>query len=360
MTLTVRKLTPEWEALYDAFVRKAESAQFFASLKYRDLLKDFFGPTVEDHYFIAVDQGGLIKGVLPSFILKMEGAGPIANSLPFYGSNGGAIVEPGDRQTVALLLTHFHDFTVNLCCSSSTVVTSPFELHLDVYEETLKPTYKDSRIGQLTSLPNAAGVPEEVVMAALHHKTRNMVRKAIKQGVQVRDDLWDGCLDFVTSTHADNMRVIGGRAKPPQFFRMVERLFDYGNDYKVFTAWINNKPVAALLLFYYNGFVEYFTPVIIAEYRTSQPLSLSIFTAMADAITNGYRWWNWGGTWHTQDGVYQFKRSWGAIDKPYEYFINIGDDNILRQDKEQLLNNAPYFYVAPFSKFVKNSGDFQR
>lgn len=354
MTLTVEKLTSKREGEYDAFVRATEGALFFSSLGYRNLLKSFFGPMAEDHYFIALDENNKIRGVLPSFVISPEGLGPIANSLPFYGSHGGVIADPEDHQTVALLLNHFREFTVGLGCSSTTVVTSPFESNPEVYEKFLNPTYKDSRIGQLTPLPMAEGSSEESVMAALHHKTRNMVRKAIKQGMQVTDELWAGGLEFLSDTHAENMEVIGGLAKPPQFFRALDNVFTYGKDYKLYTAWKDGAPVAALLLFYFNGFVEYFTPVIVAQYRPCQPMSLLIYKAMTDAVSEGYQWWNWGGTWRTQDGVYQFKRSWGAIDKPYCYYIRIGDENILRRDKQELLLNAPFFYVAPFDKLVKN------
>ncbi|MCP5268581.1 MAG: GNAT family N-acetyltransferase [Zoogloeaceae bacterium] len=353
MKLTVSKLTPEYHAAYDAFLRASEGALFFASLEYRKLLKDFLGAKAEDHYFLAVDEDGEIKGVLPSFVTTIAGFGPIANSLPFYGSNGGVITRAGDRQVIAVLLNHFYEFTVNIGCSSSTVVASPFEVHLDVYETSLNPTYKDSRIGQFTPLPIADRASEEVVMSALHHKTRNMVRKAFKQGINVTDDIWDGAVNFLCDTHAENMAVIGGRAKPARFFRAIDSAFKYGKDYKLYTAWLDGAPVAALLLFYFNGFVEYFTPVIVARYRSSQPMSLLIFNAMTDAVANGYKWWNWGGTWHTQDGVYQFKRSWGAVDKPYYYYIRIGDENVLRRDKEALQKDAPYFYVAPFDKLVR-------
>ena len=72
-----------------------------------------------------------------------------------------------------------------------------------------------------------------------------------------------------------------------------------------------NKVIAALLVFLYNQPAEYYTPVILNEYRPLQPMSGLIYQAMQEAITCGMKWWNWGGTWKSQDGVYRFKKSWG-------------------------------------------------
>jgi hypothetical protein len=347
MMLQVNRLTPELEKSYEAFVRSVPNALFFSSLGYRNLLKKFLG--AEDHYFIAQKDDGQILGVLPSFIKDVPGRGSVANSLPFYGSHGGVITANNNKQVVSALLTHFRDFVEDRGCLSSTVITSPFDEDLSLYEECTGFTTTDSRIGQLTLLPERGDNSAQIVMDSLHQKTRNMVRKAEKQGISVSDKQWQGGINFLAETHADNMEQIGGMAKPIRFFELVESTFVYGTDYRIYTAWHDNEPVAALLLFYFKDTVEYFTPVIVQQHRSNQPLSLLIHRAMSDAVDKGFRWWNWGGTWHTQEGVYQFKRSWRAIDMPYKYFTTVMDQKVLDQSKAELLNDYPFFYVVPFS-----------
>jgi hypothetical protein len=96
--------------------------------------------------------------------------------------------------------------------------------------------------------------------------------------------------------------------------------------------------------------VEYFTPATDVGYRGLQPMSLLVFTAMQDAVRRGCRWWNWGGTWVTQDGVYRFKKRWGTVDRRYFYHTTVFDKGILRCSPEQLLEAYPYFYVVPFTQ----------
>lgn len=347
MNYSIEYLSSEDEEDYENFINSVPTALFYASLGYRNLLKKFLD--AEDHYFIARNSERKIVGALPSFVKAPPGKKGVVNSLPFYGSNGGVITADVGGEVAGMLLRHFCKFAEDRNFISSTVISSPFDHDLSQYEKNSNFTLSDTRIGQLTRLPPAIGDSHTAVMKALHYKNRNMVRKAAKLGVSVTNDHWDGSLEFLAKTHLDNMAKIGGQAKPFSFFKLIEEEFKYGTEYQVYTAWVNGAPVSAMLLFFFNEVVEYFTPVIVNEHRSSQPLSLLIYYAMVHAVERNYKWWNWGGTWLTQDGVYQFKRSWGAIDFPYKYFIRILDKKILTMSKENLQKDYPYFFVVPFS-----------
>ena len=117
----------------------------------------------------------------------------------------------------------------------------------------------------------------------------------------------------------------------------------------MFTAYIKGKPVAALLLLYFNETVEYFTPVILPKYRNTQALSLVIFIAMKDAILHGFKNWNWGGTWLSQKGVYDFKKKWGTIDYPYYYYTLLFNNKLLSSDADFIKKNYEGFFVLPFN-----------
>jgi len=70
---------------------------------------------------------------------------------------------------------------------------------------------------------------------------------------------------------------------------------------------------------------------------------------MCDAASEGYVWWNWGGTWLSQDGVYRFKSRWGTQDLPYRYFTIVRNSEILKASREELLTAYPGFFTVPFS-----------
>jgi hypothetical protein len=70
---------------------------------------------------------------------------------------------------------------------------------------------------------------------------------------------------------------------------------------------------------------------------------------MMDAVVSGIYYWNWGGTWLTQNGVYNFKKKWGTKDLRYFYYTIVLDRGILSLTKEELLAAYSHFYVIPFN-----------
>lgn len=348
--MIIKALDSASEKKYDDFLLGSSNTLFFASLKYRNFLREFLG--TKDTYLVATDDSGEIKGALPAFLKENSEHGNVLNSLPFYGSNGAVITHDGNEETGRQLIEAFYDLAKENKCVSTTLVSSPLDPKEDLYERHTAYDLKDSRIGQLSPLPDAKEDADAAVMKLIHYKTRNLVRKAQKLNVEVSHGNDPGYLDFLIETHAENLAAIGGIAKPERFFRLVPKHFNYDSDYRIYVARKDGQLVAALLVFYFNKTVEYYTPVIKAEYRSSQALSLLIFEAMKDGVRAGYNWWNWGGTWASQGGVYHFKSQWGTQDKNYYYYTKISGDDILKKTKEQLLEAYPYFFVAPFNALV--------
>jgi hypothetical protein len=331
---------------YDAFLAGRPEALFYASNGYRSILRDLLGAT--DRYFAATDEAGRVEAVLPAFLSKPGDGGPVLNSLPFYGSNGGVVGE-FDPTTASPLLERFYETAREAGCASATFITSPFDSERQVswYADNCRPDARDERIGQVTFLPDSADELPAFVEGSCHLMVRRAIKKAQRSGIEVRATGREG-LSFLKQVHEENMQAIGGIAKPQRFFDLFPDLVETPRDYRVFTAFREGEPVAALLLFYFNKTVEYFTPVIRANARTFQPLSLVIFEAMADAIRRGSRRWNWGGTWLTQGGVYDFKARWGARDLRYRYFTRLYDTSLLRRSRQDILEQYPNFYVLPF------------
>jgi len=69
---------------------------------------------------------------------------------------------------------------------------------------------------------------------------------------------------------------------------------------------------------------------------------------MKHAIDYGYSFWNWGGTWQEQKGVYDFKKKWGAIDEKYYYYTKVFNNEIVELPSNTLIDSFPNFYTMPF------------
>jgi lipid II:glycine glycyltransferase (peptidoglycan interpeptide bridge formation enzyme) len=180
-----------------------------------------------------------------------------------------------------------------------------------------------------------------------HFKTRNVVRKAIKSGIKIIEESND--LETLYQIHLDNMTAIGGKAKEKDFFEEISKRFIPGTDYRVFYAIKDDQKIAGLMNFYFNKTVDYFTPVVVQEFRSLQPLSFLIHNAMVIAGHEGYRFWNWGGSWETQKNLIHFKERWGGEIRNYRYFTTIANQAIYSEKKDTIEKNYPGFFVVPYN-----------
>lgn len=337
--MIVELLTEDKILAYEDFLKTHKASMIYYSFKFKRFLEK--QTSSESMYFVAIDDYDNIQGILP-LMVKSGPFGKVLNSLPFYGSNGGILAHV--EKAKDLLIDKYLEIANSGEYVSATLIENPLDKEYPYNR--IKPDETDFRIGQLTNIKGEFGDLEEL-MIRFDSKTRNIIRKAIKSNVEVKIE--NDQMDFLRNTHFDNMQSIGGLAKESSFFQNVLDSFDFGKDCDIYVARINNIPIAATLVFYYGKVIEYYTPVIVREYRSYQPLSLIISTAMFNSSALGFEWWNWGGTWQSQGGVYDFKSKWGTEDREYIYHVSILKKELYNYSKHDFLKYYSGFYVLPFS-----------
>ena len=318
---------------WDAFVRARPDGLLYYLSAYRELVARLLG--CRDRSLVALDRGEVVA-VLP--LLEADGPlGSVVNSSPYYGSHGGVL---GDRaDAVSALVSSYAGAVRDV--AAATVVSNPFSVSTPEFPR----THVDTRIAQFTPI-GLDGDHRDRLLSSFETRARGSVRKAERSGVVVGRDV--GALDWLARTSADNIRAIGGVPKDEAFFRLVPELFRSEDEFDVWTASVDGELVAGALVFYANGVVEYFTPAIAHEARPLQPLSLLLLEAMTDASRRGFRIWNWGGTWKTQESLYLFKRQWNASERGYRYDVLVNEPAVLHATRAELLDGYPGFFVVPF------------
>ncbi len=334
--LDCREIGPADDPWVWEFLDGREDALIYYTPKYRSFLLDLLGCGCG---YIGAWQDGSLTGLLP--IMERRGPfGTVLNSLPYYGSHGGALAS--SENVAKQLGVVFDELASASGVIGATWIEHPFKTH----SPQITYQFKDARIGQMTCLK---GIETEVdLFGRVDPAARRNVRKAHKMGVRVEVD--DTAWSFLRETHQANMKAIGGQAKSSAFFHCVPKHFEAGKDYELWTARRDGRLVAAILLLYFGTTVEYFVPVTVHDERENQPTALIIAAAMVDLSRRGYTRWNWGGTWHSQGGVYRFKRKWGAQQGAYRYFIRLREEAVLTHSAAEILTAYPGFYVVPFSQ----------
>ena len=335
----VVEISHDWRERYETFVAKSLDTMIYYAWSYRTFLEELLGSKAV--YFGVIDDAGKLLGVRP-LMAKDGPLGVVYNSLPFFGSYGGVL--SASAPATALLWAAYDAVTTTKGAASATVVLNP----LATQAIPVHWNFEDSRIGQFTDLD--FGDDESQLMERIDPSARRNVRVAERAGFVVSVENSIEALQQLAKIHRGNILAIGGRVKPDDFFTLIPKHFAANIDYKIYTARKDGEIVAALLLFYYGGIVEYFTPGTLLAYRGAQPSALLIKQAMLDAASDGNTLWNWGGTWDTQEGVLKFKRKWGAKDRVYRYYTRLNNPLMLNCTPEQLLEDYNFFYTVPFSK----------
>jgi hypothetical protein len=343
--MRVELLKPELTAAYERYLVNHNNSLLYYSSKYKDFLKDLLG--CKEHYLVCLN-GQDICGILPLMSIQINGA-KVYNSLPYYGSNGGVIADNPDA--CWKLMDAYNDIACSRGTISSTLVGNPFMCQ---DASNIHHNYMDYRIGQFTDISCGEDHWEEL-MYRIDSSARRNVKKAIREGVDVEID--NSRMDTLRDIHRENMQAVGGIPKSHKFFDLVPQHFTQGLDYNIYVAKLDGSVIAVLLIFYFNRTVEYYTPAVDSEYRSTQALPLIIMTAMVDASRRGFTWWNWGGTWKSQTGVYRFKRKWAAKEKNYYYYTQLNDKGILDWSQSQILGTFPSFFVIPFSELRSGGMD---
>lgn len=342
MSLDVAPVTRADESAFDAFVAAHPHGMMQHTTRYRDMLVELTG--ARPHY-LAARSGNDILGVIP-LLVSQAGSERVVNSLPFYGGPGGILGH--DPETRAALAGAYEETLAKLDAAAATLVDPP---HPDHHVPPLTRTHEDWRIGLLTRVKRPGDL-DNTLFPLLESRTRRAIRRARKAGIEVGVD--NSAFDALRTMHEANMAAIAGNPKPPSFYSAWQRHLRPGEDYDLYVARREGEIVSALLVGHHPHCDEYYMPAIDHAHREDQPNAAVVYDAMRRAAASGRTWWNWGGTWVTQHGVYQFKKQWDPVETRYDYHVNVRDPEILARSPAELKTSHPHFYVAPYSALRGN------
>jgi hypothetical protein len=337
ITIVKRELIDEIQ--YNNLLRRSSPSFIYSELFFLDAIASYL--ECEVNFILRID-GDEITAALPFCVCYGE-FGPVINSLPFFGSHGGVInLNKGLSDTKEIIDT-LSRFSREIGCASLTLIES--YLSKEPQEAFSDFQYRDSRIGLYNKLNSL--MSREEILNSFETRARTSIRKALKSGLTFRESKSDNSIDFLATVHIEYMNSIGGKAKSKEFFTTFLDKLPRQN-WVILEAYFEEKRVASLLLIYNSDVIEYFTPVALPEFKKFQPISLLVYAGFEFAIRENISLWNWGGTWMSQKGVYQFKKQWKPIEATYSYYCQVLNPLILETRQDAINLAYPYFYVYPF------------
>lgn len=329
---------------YDEFVNKVNARTFFHSTKFTKFLENLLGMKSK---IIFCEENHEIKGVFP-FFEKTGKYGKVINSNPFFGSYGGVI--SNNKDVEKNLIQEFNRYTNGEGILSSVIIENPFN-KIEAYREYFDYNLTDKRFTQCTVLNERT---QEEVFQSFEKRVRWSIKKGLKNNIRVTIENTDPKhFERFYELHMNSIKKKGGNIKPEIFFAELLKNFQSSNDFDIFVAWKEETPIAYVLVFYYNGFSEYYMPAYDPDYLNLQSTTLLIWESIQKSITKKMNYYNFGGTWKSQKSLYLFKRGWNASEFHYDYFVKCDLEKINKISLEDLKKEYNYFYICPYDQ-LKN------
>lgn len=164
------------------------------------------------------------------------------------------------------------------------------------------------------------GGPATVYAGFHRSQVQRNIRRAEREGLTVRRA---SCPADLVSTfyrlHLMTRRRQGVPVQPRRFFRLLwEGAITTGLG-SVLIVEASSQPVAAAVFLTWKGVVIYKFGASDARAWPMRPNHLLFWHAIRAACDDGYRWFDFGRTDAGQEGLRNFKLSWGTIEQPLAY-----------------------------------------
>ena len=172
---------------------------------------------------------------------------------------------------------------------------------------------------------------DEVIWNNIISKNRNMIRKAEKNGIEIRHgkdlSLFADFKRIYNATmekdHAEEYYFFGDA-----FYESIHR--DLYNNYEMFYAVLNGEIIAMSIMLFANDQMHYHLSGSMIEYRNLAPSNLLLYKAALWGCEQGYKTFHLGGgVGSGEDNLYKFK---AAFNRNSDYQFSIGKE-IFDQEK---------------------------
>jgi FemAB-related protein (PEP-CTERM system-associated) len=300
VSVNVRELDVSSYASWDEYVRNHPDGTFFHLSGWKTAQEQAFG---HKGHFLLVEEGGVIKGVLPLIHIKSLVFGNSLSSTPFC-VNGGVLASD-DSARVAL-----EQAAIKLA-QNLDVGYLEMRYEKPVHEEWL------SKSDLYVVFRKELDPDPEKNMQNIPRKQRAMVRKGIDAGLQSE---WDEDVDRLFDAYSQSVHALGTPVFSKRYFQILKKVF--GDACSVLTITKDGQLIGSVMSFYFRDQVLPYYGGGTAAARECKGNDFMYWELMRRSCEQGIRVFDYGRS-KVDTGAYSFKKNWGFEPQPlhYEYFL---------------------------------------
>lgn len=169
---------------------------------------------------------------------------------------------------------------------------------------------------------------EESLLSRFRHSTRINIKKAIREGVEIRiSTAFQAIKDFY-ELHCMTRKRHGVPPQPFHFFRNIHEILIAKNSGLVLLASYRERPIAGAVCFHFGNKAIYKYGASDNSYQQLRANNLITWEAIKWYSGNGYAAFCFGRTNYENEGLRQYKNGWATTEKKiayYEYNLKQGE-----------------------------------
>lgn len=188
---------------------------------------------------------------------------------------------------------------------------------------------------------------EQEVFKGLKDSTRRNIKKAVKEGVEIR---LSSSLESVKEFYRLNCMTRKRHGLPPQPFRFFKKIHEHiiekGMGFLSMAVY-NKKTIAGAIYFHFGKNAIYKYGASDMTSANLRPNNLVMWEAIRHCITKGFSNFSFGITEMSNEGLLRFKRGWGVNEQMINYYkYNLKSETYIK-DSFRKKTSYPLFQKMP-------------
>lgn len=191
------------------------------------------------------------------------------------------------------------------------------------------------------------GLDKNIIFENLKKSNRNCISKSKRNNVRVFQSTDRYYIDEFYRLYTNNMERLNADEKyyfPKSFFFNIFDLLDKNST--LFVAEYYGRVIAISLFMYKYGFVHYYLSASDSNFNKLCPINLIVYEAIMWAKENGYKIFELGGGYKSNDSLFKFKSSFSKDNVDFCTYTKIHNEKIYQilcnaRDEYDRINGCP-------------------
>ncbi len=291
--MQIRTATDNDQPAWDTYVLNHPEGLAYQLFAWKRAVKKAYG---HDAHYLLAEEGSEICGIFPLIDFRIPFLGSSLISLPYCDAGGILADSPEIGRELLKNTTLFAEESGSKCQIRSTVA---IESEL---------TNNTNKVRMVLELPENS----ELFLASLRSKTRNKVKKPLKNGYQVKIGSAE-LLDEFYAIFSENMRELGSPVHSKKWLESV--ILEFAEKARIVViSTPDDIPVSAGMILLHPTTVSNPWASSLRHYNHMKPNMLLYSTLLSYAADHGFKQFDFGRS-TPGEGTYRFKEQWGA--KPH-------------------------------------------